>query len=66
MIRILLLFIAAGTLATSIADTAFAQQLMQRRDVSYAVALAIATARSPGKDKQCAVAGLDKVKAALQ
>ena len=43
MIRILLVLIAAGTLATSIADTASAQQLVQRRDVSYAVALAIAT-----------------------
>ena len=43
MIRILLVFIAAGMLATSIADTASAQQLVQRRDVSYAVALAIAT-----------------------
>ena len=43
MIRILLVFIAAGTLATSIADTASAQQLVQRRDVSYTVALAIAT-----------------------
>jgi len=44
MIRILLVFVAAGTLATSIADTVLAQQLVQRRDVSYAVALAIATA----------------------
>ena len=43
MIRILLVFVAAGTLATSIADTVLAQQLVQRRDVSYAVALAIAT-----------------------
>jgi hypothetical protein len=43
MIRIPLVLIAAGTLATSIADTASAQQLVQRRDVSYAVALAIAT-----------------------
>jgi uncharacterized protein GlcG (DUF336 family) len=43
MIRILLALIAAGTLATPIADTASAQQLVQRRDVSYAVALAIAT-----------------------
>jgi uncharacterized protein GlcG (DUF336 family) len=43
MIRILLVLISAGTLATSIADTASAQQLVQRRDVSYAVALAIAT-----------------------
>ena len=47
MIRMLLAFISAGTLATSIATsiavTASAQQLVQRRDVSYAVALAIAT-----------------------
>jgi uncharacterized protein GlcG (DUF336 family) len=43
MIRILLASIAAATLATSIADSASAQQLVQRRDVSYAVALAIAT-----------------------
>lgn len=43
MIRILLVLIAAGTLATSIADTASAQQLVARRDVSYALALAIAT-----------------------
>src|SRR3954468_20560719 len=43
MFRILLVLIAAGTLATSIADTTSAQQLVQRRDVSYALALAIAT-----------------------
>src|SRR5215475_7489573 len=43
MIRRLLVSIAAGTLAASIADTALAQQLVQRRDVSYALALAIAT-----------------------
>src|SRR5215468_3075714 len=43
MIRIPLVLIAAGTLAASIAETAFAQQLVQRRDVSYTVALAIAT-----------------------
>jgi len=43
MIRILLALIAAATLATSIADSASAQALVQRRDVSYAVALAIAT-----------------------
>ena len=43
MIRILLVSIAAGTFATSLVDAASAQQLVQRRDVSYAVALAIAT-----------------------
>ena len=43
MIRFLLVSIAAGALATSIAGTASAQQLVQRRDVSYAMALAIAT-----------------------
>ena len=43
MIRIPLVLIAAGTLAASMAETASAQQLVQRRDVSYAVALAIAT-----------------------
>jgi hypothetical protein len=43
MIHILLAFFAASILATSIADTASAQQLVQRRDVSYALALAIAT-----------------------
>src|SRR5215203_3050688 len=43
MIHILLAFFAASILATSIADTASAQQLVQRRDVSCALALAIAT-----------------------
>jgi hypothetical protein len=43
MIRRMLVIIAAGTLAASVVDAASAQQLVQRRDVSYAVALAIAT-----------------------
>ena len=43
MIRILLVSIAAVTFATSLVDAASAQQLVQRRDVSYAVAIAIAT-----------------------
>ncbi|MFL6798155.1 MAG: GlcG/HbpS family heme-binding protein [Xanthobacteraceae bacterium] len=41
--RILPVLFAAGTLATSVPETASAQQLVQRRDVSYAVAFAIAT-----------------------
>jgi hypothetical protein len=60
MSRMLLVLIAAGTLATSIADTASAQQLVQRRDVSYALALAIATGavdacRALGFAKACPV-----------
>jgi uncharacterized protein GlcG (DUF336 family) len=43
MFRTLLVSIAAGTFATSLVDAASAQQLVQRRDVSYAVAIAIAT-----------------------
>jgi uncharacterized protein GlcG (DUF336 family) len=43
MVRKTLLIIAAGALVASISDAASAQQLVQRRDVSYAVALAIVT-----------------------
>src|ERR1051325_7541025 len=59
MIRISLVLIAAGTLATSIADTASAQQLVQRRDVSYAVALALAAVVVVGRNGDAIIAASD-------
>jgi hypothetical protein len=61
MFRTLAVLIAAASLV-SLATLSPAQQLVQRRDLSYAIALAIIGAAV----EACAMAGLEKVKAALQ